>query len=219
MPFDFKNPEEEQQEQAPEKPQPILHKPRASGLPWKRIILIVGGILVLCAVAFIVFKTNLLKKKKAEPPKIVETVTPQKADTTAQVTAQPAPPPETNPPQVREEPKKPPLKKVEPTPRKGLPPVVRKEPKKETAPPKISKPPSAPVGSGQYTIFIGSFKQKSLADDEASRWNEAGYQAFVTERKGWHRVSLGKYGSKDEARQQAEKLKEAFETGYWIDQF
>jgi cell division protein FtsN len=72
------------------------------------------------------------------------------------------------------------------------------------------------VEGGNYTIYIGSFKQKALADDEAGRWKEAGYPSYVTQNGVWYRVSLGKYTSKEEAHTDAEKLKEAFESGYRI---
>ncbi|MGA2622810.1 MAG: SPOR domain-containing protein [Bacteroidota bacterium] len=241
MPFDFKDHEEEPQEQAPQRPQPILHKPRGSAFPIRKLVFVLLGIIVLGAAGFLAMKTGILKKKRPEPPKIVETVTPQKPDSAALAAAQ-QPPPQPVPTPNKVEPKKPepkkePVKKAEiakpekqppkvaaekqPPKTKPVkqPPAPKKETIKENPPPKVVKPAPVPGGSGDYTIFIGSYKEKALADDEASRWNEAGYPAFVTDKNGWHRVSLGKYTSKNEARQQAEKLKDAFESGYYIDHF
>ncbi len=82
---------------------------------------------------------------------------------------------------------------------------------------------SAPrqLHTAQFTIYIGTYKSKSIAEQEAQRWNEAGYEAFVREFSGkasmLYRVCLGRYTTKNEARETAEKYKTAFENGYWVD--
>jgi hypothetical protein len=72
------------------------------------------------------------------------------------------------------------------------------------------------TGVGQYTLFISSYKIKEPAQDEVSRWNEAGYKASVVEANNHFRVSLGGYGTVPDAEQTAHELEEAFENGYWI---
>ena len=75
--------------------------------------------------------------------------------------------------------------------------------------------------AGQFTIYIGTYTSKTVAGEESDRWNEAGYQSFVSEHSGKkgseYRVCLGRYADKNDARKQAEKLKDAFEGGYWVD--
>jgi cell division septation protein DedD len=103
-----------------------------------------------------------------------------------------------------------------PAKKKATPPVKETPPKKETAP---TKPAPEISTTGEFTIYIGSYRTKATAQDEVNRWNEAGYQAFLSEQSGWYRVALGKFPTKGKAREQAEKLKEAFEAGYWVDKF
>jgi cell division protein FtsN len=94
-------------------------------------------------------------------------------------------------------------KKVEPNvEKKAVPKIVDKVP--ESA-------------AGEYAIFIGSFREKSKADEEAARWREAGYTATVSEKNKWFRLAIGKYNTKKEATEVAKKLSDAFEAGYWID--
>jgi len=72
------------------------------------------------------------------------------------------------------------------------------------------------TSSGRYTIYIASYRDRTPAEEEVSRWNEAGYKAAVVEIIGHFRVSLGEYAGFREARNTAENLNEAFENGYWI---
>ena len=58
--------------------------------------------------------------------------------------------------------------------------------------------------------------RESRADEETARWKNAGYTAEVVEREGWYCVAVGRYGTREEARSVAEKLKEGLEGGYWI---
>ena len=232
MAFSFKNVDENQPESAPEggeqsqgpqRPQPILHKPKGANPLMGKMGIIIGGAVVLLVVGFFVFRW-VKNKKAAAPPTVVENVVPQKQDTTTQ-----APPPATMtqtqtqaPPQMvtstppeknmtKKSDKQPSIakkEKVEPPPKKE--PVV-----KETPPP----PRQVASGSGEFTIFVGSFKSKLSADDLSSRWHDAGYDAFVSEKGILYRVCLGKYSLKAEAQSQADKLKDAFEDGYWIGKF
>ncbi|MBI4546750.1 MAG: SPOR domain-containing protein [Ignavibacteriae bacterium] len=73
-----------------------------------------------------------------------------------------------------------------------------------------------PEGTGNLTVYIGSYPNRADAEEEVGRWKEAGYLSFVVEIPGWNRVALGRYTLVSEARQEAEKLVEAFEYGYWI---
>jgi septal ring-binding cell division protein DamX len=106
---------------------------------------------------------------------------------------------------------------------------AKPEVKKETKPTvKTEKKPEMKAGTkpvekipenvtGDYSIFIGSFRDKSKAEEEASRWREAGYTSTVSEKAKWYRLAIGRYATKKEAIEVAQKLSDAFEAGYWID--
>jgi hypothetical protein len=74
----------------------------------------------------------------------------------------------------------------------------------------------AELSDGNLTIYIASYVDQSIADDEVARWKEAGYPALVVGMDNHYRVSLGQFDSVSAAKQSAEDLQEAFENGYWI---
>jgi cell division protein FtsN len=71
---------------------------------------------------------------------------------------------------------------------------------------------------GEYSIIIGSFRDRSKAEAEASKWKEVGYISTVSEKANWYRLAIGKYATKKEALENAKKLADGFEGGYWIEQ-
>jgi len=81
-----------------------------------------------------------------------------------------------------------------------------------------STPASSPgtQGGGRYTVYIASYRTRLDAEEEVSRWKDAGYEASVHEHEGWFRVALGQYEQVAAAKSSAEGLKECFEQGYWI---
>ena len=229
------NPRDEQEGEVKEveRPQPILHTPRSGGGMGVKLVVIVFVLAVLGAATFLVYNTFYKGKGQAPPPAVVQELpsTQAPADTSQPVVQQPAqqqpaqqqptpvvkkkqPEPVIKPTLIKKETpvKKEPVKK-EPAPKKEIP--VKKQP----APTKPIPAPTKTSGTGEFTIYIGSYRTKVNAEDEVKRWNEAGYQAFLSEQGGWYRVALGRYATKEEARVQAEKLKEAFEAGYWVDKF
>ena len=70
--------------------------------------------------------------------------------------------------------------------------------------------------NGKFTIYIGRHKNKDTADEEATRWKDAGYEVFVSEEDGWFRVSIGRFERMEDAEELAEKLSDSFEAGYKI---
>jgi septal ring-binding cell division protein DamX len=86
----------------------------------------------------------------------------------------------------------------------------------EIAPEVRQQPPDAGTVRGGFTIFVSRQKERERADGEAGRWKDAGYAAEVVEMDGWYCVAVGRYASREEAREVAEKLKEGLEGGYWI---
>lgn len=109
---------------------------------------------------------------------------------------------------------KPATKQPAPVPEPAKP-VVKKEAEKKV---------HIESGTGNYTIVVASFKEKSNAEKTLKRWTDAGYDAMITEKdaekKGskWYRVSIGRYETKQDAMKAAAKLADAFEAGYWIEQ-
>lgn len=69
---------------------------------------------------------------------------------------------------------------------------------------------------GKYAIYISSYTERGVAEEEVGRWQAAGFDAFVEATPNWFRVSLGHYSAIPEAKHDAEELQEAFEYGYWI---
>lgn len=66
--------------------------------------------------------------------------------------------------------------------------------------------------SKYFVLQIASYRERRLADKEAQRWRDAGYQAKVRradlgpEKGIWYRVHLGDYSSVEEATSAAKKL-------------
>jgi|ERR1041385_8113990 cell division septation protein DedD len=174
---------------------PPVHKPKMGMSNGAKATVIIAVLIVVGVAVFMMYKAGIFGKKKGPPP---ESVFAQPVDTMVSAAPAESETAETVPPE-----------KIE----KSIAPKL--EVKNE------AKSPPKPTGTGQYTIYIGLYASKSIADEEAGRWNDAGYHAFVNEASGpmgaSYRVCLGRYGSKTEARQEAEKLKDAFEGGYWVD--
>lgn len=233
MAFNLKG-EEEGQLKESERPQPILHTPKTGGGMRVKLLVSVFVVVVLAAAGFLTYNSFFKGKGQAPAPKIVQELPPgpPATDTTHPVVQPQGTQPEKPQPQQqtkqqtqphgKQPAQQPPaIAKKETTPpatkKTATAPEITTAPKKE-APPKPKQTPETSA-TGEYTIYIGSYKTKATAEDEVNRWNEAGYQAYLSEQGGWYRVALGKYATREKAREQAEKLKEAFEAGYWVDKF
>lgn len=78
--------------------------------------------------------------------------------------------------------------------------------KKETAPAKTAAPKL------RYTIQVGSYPEKAMADDEARNMKKKGYAAFVVatdlaDKGKWFRVRIGSFSNKQSAEKLAKELK------------
>ncbi len=99
---------------------------------------------------------------------------------------------------------------------------VKKEIEKKVLPKTIPEIKNTKL-TGGYSIFIGSFRDRKRAEEEAQRWTGAGFEVAISEksfnsRSGkWYRVHIGNFSDREEARKLALKLADAFEGGYWID--
>jgi cell division septation protein DedD len=190
MAFNPDEPEQEaqQEESSRGRPQPILHRPRSTSSIPKALPVILLILVVIGGYWY-------YRSKRPAPPPVIVTAPPVD---TAKHQVEP-------PPTVNQEPI---VTKKNPQPRVENTPPAKKLPEKSEM---------TDLKEGKYTIYIASYAQEAPAQDEVSRWKEAGYPAYVSTKGKWYRVSLGKYASKKDARQEAEKLKDAFEDGYWID--
>jgi len=105
--------------------------------------------------------------------------------------------------------KKPEVKGERPAAPQLKPPAARPRPqtaKKETAPAKAAAPKL------RYTIQVGSYPEKAMADDEARNMKKKGYAAFVvatdlSEKGKWFRVRIGSFSNKLSAEKLAKELK------------
>jgi len=78
--------------------------------------------------------------------------------------------------------------------------------KKETAPAKTA------ASKLRYTIQVGSYPEKAMADDEARNMKKKGYAAFVVatdlaDKGKWFRVRIGSFSNKQSAEKLAKELR------------
>ena len=75
--------------------------------------------------------------------------------------------------------------------------------------------------SGNYTIQVSAWRDKSTAEVYVKRLEEAGYPAFVQERSvkdgSWYTVRIGRYSSIKEAKKAVESFAYELKANYWID--
>ena len=213
---------------------PPVHKPKTDMSGGTKAGIAIGIVAAVCIGLFMMYKAGMFGSRREPVPQEVftqpvevdtaammaaaESLGTQAADTTFTEPMAAPPKQEMKTAPKTEEPKH--IAKSKPEPKREI-----KHEKKREAKATIKSEPKPvvkqPVGSGNFTIYIGSYSSKTSADEEAGRWSEAGYQSFVSESSGkkgvLFRVCLGRYPSRDDARRQAEKLKDAFEGGYWVD--
>ncbi|NUN70599.1 MAG: SPOR domain-containing protein [Bacteroidetes bacterium] len=168
------------------------------GIP-KVVIIILGAVVALAAVAFILNTTGIVKlwgKKKVTPQVVAlpqDNFSPVTADTTtvpvdAAMTEEPAP-------AVAEEN----LTKVETS--------ARPMPRKQAAPVK-----GMVKGTGAYTVQISSWPSRERAEVIARIFSDAGFDAFVEPMGSYHRVCVGRFETKTDAKLQMDKMEHMLES-------
>ncbi|MFI5252082.1 MAG: SPOR domain-containing protein [Bacteroidota bacterium] len=214
MPFDDDDEIEnrpENEDNKPKRPGPILHTPKSGpDIPIKIILPIVLVILVSIG-GYWIYKSKQPKQSE-KPPVVVNMPQPDSLQGQPQNPVGETP---TDTSTVKEQ--KPPTagKEVKQGEMVNTPPQSPASSKSQPA--KIVPRPKIKSSSGgDYTIFVGSFKDKQNAENLFSRWKQAGYPVSLTTKGTWYRVSLGKYPTKVEALQEAEKMREALTEGYFI---
>jgi hypothetical protein len=79
---------------------------------------------------------------------------------------------------------------------------------------------SAPAGSGRYTVQFAAWMSKAKADHEASLLAAAGYDAYVDDSHAggdhWYQVRVGRFDSRDAAREVVAKLQPMTEELVWV---
>ena len=75
--------------------------------------------------------------------------------------------------------------------------------------------------TGEYTIQVSAWRDKSVAEEMAKRLAEAGYPAYVEERQykdgSWFTVRIGRYSSRKDAQEAVQSFAEEIRSSYWID--
>ena len=73
------------------------------------------------------------------------------------------------------------------------------------------------MGNGDFTVQVSAWESQSKADEEVAKLTSAGFPAFVEAGGQWHRVCVGKYGSRDEAMTEREKLQAMLEGRPYVE--
>ncbi len=86
------------------------------------------------------------------------------------------------------------------------------------APAPAQQPAPSPQkqAEGRFTIYIGSYKDRAIADEEVGRWVDAGFTATVKQSRDWYCVQLGRFENIAETRDIIDTLKDGFEGGYFV---
>ncbi len=75
--------------------------------------------------------------------------------------------------------------------------------------------------TGNYTVQVSAWRDRSTAEKYVSRLETAGYPAFVEERGfkdgSWYTVRIGRYSSLKEARKAVDNFAYELKKNYWID--
>lgn len=96
-----------------------------------------------------------------------------------------------------------------------LPPVINDSINNQIEKPK-SDIPSSVIITGNYTIYVGSFTKRTIAEKEVARWNESGFPAEIVKAGIHFRVAIGRYETIEDAKSFAQNLNKLLENGYWI---
>lgn len=179
--------------------QPMMAGRDGGGGLVKKILTVVV-VLIVGAGGYYLYDSGKLPflKKGPPPPTAAELGFPP--DQAMQPAAEPeAPPPQAPPPTSTPA-------DVKPTPVTKTPPLAAS---------------TQPPATGEFTVVIGSFVDKQLADDEAARWSNAGIPAMVAEKAAdgttWYRLSIGRYETRKLAMEAAKEMEHMFENGYWVE--
>ncbi len=192
MPLDFKE-KGDISEKKHNNEGPILHQPGELKPGISKIMIILFLVVIIIATTFFLIKYDVFKRIKSQQTMNVET------------------PSKSNEPKVENQ-----FLKSAPSNDDSTTSMTKGNEVPIPINEHIQEKSELPVQSENYTIYIARHHSKEIADQEAERWKEAGYETTVTEYDGWYRVSIGRFSTWDEAKAVAEKLHEGFEAGYRV---
>jgi cell division protein FtsN len=190
MPLNIQDSDGRSGPQAPA-PSPLTHVPQNGNGHAGRTIGIVFAVLVFLAAVFLLYSYGVFDQHKSGRQTV-----------TASGEQQQAAPAESTPPATATSPGST-TDQSKPAP----------ETTTFTAPPPSS---TASTGKGNLTIYIGSYKQRVVAEGEIGRWHDAGFEAFLKQTPEWFQVQLGRFSNPSDTRELIDTLKDGFEGGYWV---
>ncbi len=172
---------------------PTLHPPDGDPKAKQITLWIVVGIIAIVAVYFLLY-SNIFKKEDTPESQVVipEQTVPQ-PDTFSQA------PIETS--DILEE--------VPPSQIEQQPETKKVEQKKETV--------TQPKQNGSFTIYVGTFINRLLAEKEKEKFIEKEYDAFLVPKGTMVRVAIGKFSSRAEAKKVADEIKSKLKKDCWVD--
>ena len=174
-----------------------LHPPDGDPKAKKITLWIVVGVIAI-AIVYLLLYSNLFKtEEKPQSQVVIPEFTQPHPDTLSQgVVDSTAMEPETTSTHVEPQPIK--VHEKKPT-----------EKKKENV--------SSQKQTGSFTIYVGSFKNKALAQKEKARLIEKDFDAFVLANAGMFRVAVGRFATRDEAKSTAEEIRTRLKKECWVD--
>ena len=201
-------------EESPITPPPTLREVGPDGerkAPWLAIIV---ALLVLGAAVVSLNYFNVIHLWGKKVPKVVEQISEPSLPEPGTGGEQAA----TAPPTGQEVT---PLPTVTPETGKEAPAKPAEVAKKAAAPVTAPGLTTAPSGTGRYTVQVSSWKSRGKANRQAQELSAAGFDSYVmdieVDGQEWHRVRVGRYGTRSAAREAIAKLSEQIPDGLWID--
>jgi len=201
-------------EESPITPPPTLREVGPDGerkTPWLAIVV---ALLVLGAAVVSLNYFNVIHLWGKKVPKVVEQISEPSLPEPGTGGEQAA----TAPPTGQEVT---PLPTVTPETGKEAPAKPAEVAKKAAAPVTAPGLTTAPSGTGRYTVQVSSWKSRGKANRQAQELSAAGFDSYVmdieVDGQEWHRVRVGRYGTRSEAREAIAKLSGQIPDGLWID--
>ena len=93
----------------------------------------------------------------------------------------------------------------------------------KTPAPAAKKEPAAPAASSKvrFTVQVGAYPEKAMAEEEVRNMKRRGYSAFlvatnIPDKGTWYRVRIGSFANKETAEKLANELKAKEETASFV---
>ncbi|TAK67684.1 MAG: SPOR domain-containing protein [Bacteroidetes bacterium] len=175
---------------------PSLHPPQGDPKTKKITLWIVIGIAAI-GIAYILLYSDIFKKETSQSQVVIPESAPNPPDTLSQGYGDTS---ITNDEQI------PTGEAINPSSEK---PAQPKEEVKEKTPSLKS--------AGWFTVYVGSFKNKTLAEKEKARFMGKNFEAYIVPHEGMYRVAVGQFATRDEAKDALAEIKKEMNKEGWID--